>query len=312
VHRLRQNLIFKILSLLGAFALFLYVRKQQASESPDFFLPLELSPPPGLTVVEPTAPRQVRVKLRGPAEQIRSLDDTQLKAYVDLAGRQKGYYHTLPVQVQLPHGISDQVQVVYRSPTRLSIRLDAFSVKEFQVEPVMLTEPPDGYSVGLPRVSPPTVEIRGLSEAVRRVRAVQAAVTEIRSTERVDQLVRVNALDEQGKEVGDGLQIRPPTVRVRAPVERSIWTRPLYVDAVLGPLPAGTRVKRLVVTPERVVATGPDEALARLWIVRTRPVAVPPQGVRVDQTVALEIPPGVRGLSPSTVRVEVELEGVSS
>ena len=53
--------------LIGAFALFLYVGKQQATESPEYSPELTIAPPPGLELVEPRGPRQVRVKLRGPA-----------------------------------------------------------------------------------------------------------------------------------------------------------------------------------------------------------------------------------------------------
>jgi YbbR domain-containing protein len=312
VHRLRQNLLFKILSLAGAIALFYYVQKQQATESPEYFLPLELAPPPGLTVVEPSSPRQVRVKLAGPAHQIEALDETQIRAIVDLAGKRKGQYPNLPVEILLPPTLQDQVQLVYRAPTRVTVRLDQVTRRQFQVEPVILSQPPSGYSLGLPKLDPPSVEVSGLSEAVGRVRGVQAVVAEVSSTDRLDQIVRVNVMDERGKEVGDGLQIRPPTVRIRAPIERSIWSKPLYVDPDVGPLPPGKRLRRLTVTPDRVVVTGPDEVLSRLWLVRTRPIRVTPDVDRIDTKVTLQAPPGVREVEPATVRVEVELEGVAS
>jgi YbbR domain-containing protein len=311
MQRLRQNLVFKILSLIGAFALFLYVGKQQATESPEYSTELVLTPPPGLEVVEPKAPRQVRVKLRGPAEKIRTLDETQIKALVDLTGRRRGFYSGLPVQIVLPPNLRDQVQIVYNSPTLLNVRLDEHVSRQFQVEPVMLTQPPSGYSVDLPRLEPSTVMITGQGEVVQRVKKVQAHVTAINSTERLDQLVRVSALDDQNMEVGDGIQINPPTVRVRAAIERNIWSKPLYVDPDVGPLPEGLRLKQLVVTPERVTATGPDEALARLWVVRTVRIPLSDQATRIDQPVLLKRPPGVRSISPTMVRVHVELESVA-
>lgn len=311
MQRLRQNLVFKILSLGAAFALFLYVGKQQATESPEYAVELSLTPPPGLEVVEPKGPRQVRVKLRGPAEKIRSLDESQIKALVDLTGWRKGFHPGLPVLIVLPAGVRDQVQIVYNSPTRLNVRLDEHAARQFQVEPVMLVQPPAGYSVDLPKLEPPTVTISGRSEQVERVKKTQALVTAINGTERLDQLVRVSALDGQNMEVGDGIQINPPTVRVRAAIERNISTKPLYVDPDLGPLPEGLRLKHLTVTPERVTATGPDEALARLWVVRTVRVPVSFQTTHVDQPVPLKRPPGVRSISPAVVRVHVELESVA-
>jgi len=311
VHRLRQILLIKILSLAGAIALFYYVQKQQATESPWYFLPLELTPPPGLTIVEPSGPRQVRVRLSGPAEQIRALDETQLKATVELGGRRKGQYSNLPVEIVLPPHLQDKVDVVYRAPTRVTVRLDQVTRRQFQVEPVVLARPPTGYRLGLPELDPPSVEVSGLSEAVARVRGAQAVLAEINSTDRVDQIVRVSVMDEHGREVGDGLQIRPPTVRIRASVERSIWSKPLYVDPDIGPLPEGKRLRQLTVTPDRVVATGPDEVLSRLWLVRTRPIRISPDAARVDIRVTVQTPPGVREVSPTTVRVELELEGVS-
>jgi YbbR domain-containing protein len=307
---LRQNLVFKILSLVGAFALFLYVGKQQATESPEYSPELSLTPPPGLEVVEPRFPRQVRVKLRGPAEKIRSLDETQIKPVVDLIGRRKGLYSGLPVQIVLPANVRDQVQIVYYSPTRLNVRLDEHVSRQFQVEPVMLTQPPAGYSVDLPKLEPSTVTISGRGEVVQRVKKAQAHVTAINSTERLDQLIRVSALDDQSMEVGNGIQISPPTVRVRATIERNIGSKPLYVDPDVGPLPEGLRLKHLVVTPERVTAIGPDEALARLWVVRTMPIPLSAASTQIDRPVPLKRPPGVRSMAPSTVNVRVELESI--
>lgn len=312
MQRLRQNLGFKILALGCAFALFLFVRKQQTTESPEFLLPLELSPPPGLQVVEPNAPRQVRLRLRGPADRLRALDESQIRATVDLVGRRKGTYNKLPVQIVLPENAREQVTVLYYAPTQITVKLDEFVEKEFQVETVTRAQPPAGYNLGLPKVEPPTVTISGLGETVKRVRAAVAAITEIRSTERLDEIVRVSAVDERGEEVGEGLQIRPATVRVRASIERSILSKPLYVDPNLGPLPSGMRLKRLRVTPERVTATGPDQAIAGIWTVRTLLIPVPAQTTRVDQSVALVPPPGVRRLSPPIVRVEIELEEAAS
>lgn len=311
MHRLRQNLLVKILSLIGAFALFLYVGKQQATESPEYSPELAIAPPPGLELVEPKGPRQVRVKLRGPAEKIRSLDESQIKAVVDLTGQRKGNHPGMPVQILLPGNVRDLVQIVYYSPTRLNVRLDEHVSRQFQVEPVLLSPPPPGYSVDLPELEPSLVTISGRGEIVTRVKKAQAQVTAINSTERLDQLVRVSALDDQNMEVGDGIQISPPTVRVRATIERNIWTKPLYVDPDVGPLPEGLRIKRLAVTPERVTATGPDEALARLWVIRTLPLRLSSQAVRYDQSVLLKRPPGVRQISPSIVRVQVELESVA-
>lgn len=309
MQRLRQNLLFKILSLACAFALFLYVRKQQSLETPEMHLPLELAPPPGLQVVEPASPRQVRVRLRGPSDGILGLDESRLKATIDLVGRRKGTYLNLPVEIVLPENARDEVQILYRSPTRVTVKLDEFVEKQFQVEVVTRADPPAGYSLGLPRVEPPTVTISGLGETVKRVRAAVATITAIRGTRPLDEIVRVSALDERGEDVGEGLQIRPATARVRAVLERTLLSKPLYVDPDLGPLPPGMRLKSLRVTPERVTVTGSDRAISGLWTIRTRPIPLSATETRVDQNVALAPPAGVRGLAPTAVRVEIELEG---
>jgi YbbR domain-containing protein len=250
----------------------------------------------------------VRVRLRGPADRIRGLDESRIKATIDLVGRRKGTYNNLPVDILLPERIDEQVQVLYRSPTRVTVKLDEFVEKQFQVEVVTRAEPPAGYSLELPSVEPPTVTISGLGETVKRVRAAVATITQIKPGRQLDEIVRVSALDERGEDVGEGLQISPATVRVRAELERTILAKPLYVDPALGPLPAGMRLKSVRVTPERVTATGSDRAIAGLWVVRTRPIALPTEGTRVDREVSLETPPGIRTLAPAAVRVEIELE----
>jgi YbbR domain-containing protein len=309
VQRLRQNLFFKLLSLACAFGLFLYVRKAESTDSPEILVPLVFRTDPGIEVVEPTDPRYVHITLRGPADLVRGIKVTDITARVDLTGKRTSPSPDMvPVQVELPAHLRDRVDPIF-NPRQVKVRLDERITRYMQVAPRIDAPLPTGMEVGTTLVHPDQVSITGLSQDVNRVKAVRAIVTEVAGTAVVDARTRVSAVDEAGNELRDKLEIQPPLVRVRAPLERKVWTKNgVYVNPQFSSPPPGTLVTSITVRPSRVDVTGSDDALASLWVLQTESIDLSSLSGRVERIVTLIVPQGVTRLEPQRVRVTVELE----
>jgi YbbR domain-containing protein len=309
VQRLRQNLFFKLLSLACAFGLFLYVRKAESTDSPELLVPLAFRTDPGVEVVEPTDPRYVHVTLRGPSDLVRAVKPADITARVDLIGKRTSPSPDMvPVQVELPPHLRDRVDPIY-NPRQVKVRLDERITRYMQVTPRIDATLPAGMEVGTSSVHPDQISLTGLSQDVNRVKAVRALVTEVSGTSVVDAQTRVSAVDEAGNEMRDRLEIQPPVVRVRAPLERKTWTKNgVYVNPQFSPPPAGTLVTNISVRPNRVDVTGSDDALTSLWVLPTATIDLSTLSGRVERIVNLIVPEGVTRVEPQRVRVTVELE----
>jgi YbbR domain-containing protein len=309
VQRLRQNLFFKLLSLACAFGLFLYVRKAETTESPELSVDLVYLKDEGMEIVEPTAPRTVRVMLKGPGDVVRGIHPSQVTAHVDVRGKRLLSAQLVPVEVDLPPDLRKANFQMDYSPRKVKVRLDQRVTRVMQVTPRVDAPPPPGQAVGVPSVEPAAVTVSGLSEVIDRIKQLRALVTEINTSGVVDVLARVSAVDETGTDLRDLVQIQPATVRVRAPLERKVWTKTgVYVYPKLGQPAPGTVVASLNTRPLRVDVTGPDAVLAELWVLETETIELPPLPGRREWHARIVAPPGVTRVDPPRVRVAVEVD----
>lgn len=307
IARLGQNLGIKLLSLVCSFALFLYVHKQQASEL-TFQVPLTVVHDPGTRVVEEAAARHmVRVTLMGPAERLKLLE-AQTKAIATVHGR--GGDYRVAVEVPVPPEMRDQVEATWQ-PRVVNIRLEERTSRRLPIQTRFNVQPPAGLSLGAASVEPDTATVSGWESDLRRVRRLQAVINSLSSSLAVDVVVPVSAVDSQGLEVLEGVQIQPPTVRVRAPLERSVWFKPVYVSPALADVPPTVRLRRISVTPRRLTLRGPEAVVGPVQFLETEPITIPDTPGVVDREARVLLPPGVKTEERPRVRVVIALQGGS-
>jgi hypothetical protein len=116
-------------------------------------------------------------------------------------------------------------------------------------------------------------------------------------------------VDDQGLEVSEGIQVRPPTIKVRAVLEQTVWSKPVYVSPALGEIPRTVRLQRMSVTPRRLTLRGSEEAVGPVQFLETEPITIPSAPGLVDRDVQVILPPGVKTLERPRVRVVIALQG---
>jgi YbbR domain-containing protein len=307
ITRLGQNLGVKLLSLACSFALFLYVHKQRVTER-TLQVPLSILHDPRTRVVDQVGPRQkVRVTFTGPADQLK-LVEGQTRAVVDLRGQDSGLYRE-HVVVRYPPVVEDQVEVHW-SPQVVTVRLEGKAARELPVQPVFSVQPPAGLKLGTVTVEPQTVSVTGWARDVNRVRRVQAVVNSLGTGSLMEVEVRVpaRAVDGQEVEITEDIHVQPSTVKVRAPLQRTVWFKSVYVSPNLGETPPSVRLQRISVTPRRLTLQGPEAAVGSVQLLETEPIAIPDSPGVVDREFAVILPPSVTTVERPRVRVVIAVE----
>jgi YbbR domain-containing protein len=248
------------------------------------------------------------VTLTGPAELLKTMD-TQTKAELDLTKQGSGSFRA-PVKVIIPAGVRKQIDVRVQ-PVVVNVSLEGRATRRLPVQVTFNVQPPSGLSLDKIRVEPQTATVSGWESEVRRVKRLQAVVNSLGSGTAIDLVVAVRAVDSRGAELGEDIQVQPPTIRVMGQLQRSIWSKPVYVSPVLAETPPNVRLRKISVLPARLTLRGSETAVGAIQFLETEPIPLPDTPGVVDREARVIVPAGVRIEETPRVRVVIALQGVS-
>jgi YbbR domain-containing protein len=305
LNALRHNWYWKVLSLVIAVVVAVYVRKQQDLVRMPVRLPLDITAPNGQRVVEPAAGEQIQVTLEGPAETVRAIESDEISVIFDTSHVAPGQRVRVPVAVELPPKYRNRVVAEWR-PRIVTVRFEADTVREFPVEVALLNRR-EGWLIPEPlTVTPGRITISGAQDAVDRVARVVAPVS-LDDNARINALATLQALDRGGEVVGEQLQLEPPQVTVsgvqqQEAMEKRVPVQPLFQA------PPGMRVTEVEVSPAWARVRGTERTVSDVYVVETDPIQLPEGRTQISQEVRLVSPkPGVE-VVPGQVRLRLTLE----
>ncbi len=171
-HLLFDHLALKLASFVIAVLMWYGVAHDPVSEI-SVQVPVEFSrAPKNLDYTADVIP-QAQIRLRGPARQLRELDQENVRAIIDLQGAETGE-HTYDLDtshVQAPHG----VEVMQVTPNRLRLVFDTRATRQVPVVPRVVGTLPPGFRINTIVASPSMLTITG---PTRHVDAVERALTD--------------------------------------------------------------------------------------------------------------------------------------
>jgi YbbR domain-containing protein len=262
----------------------------------------------GLTLIEPSR-LAARVRIRTEANRWDSLGNSDFKIAADLAGLTEGD-HTIPLTASTDDA---SVRILGVDPPSVSVRLERIETVPMLVRVRVLDEPPLGYEMKPPQVTPSTVNVTGPQNEIERVNdaTVEVALRGAKTT--VERQASVNLYDAQGNQV-QGLTIEPSTVTVSIPVEQRVGYKDAAVKALITGNPAsGYWVSDISVEPATVTLVGAPEALNQLGgFVETEALDVSGAQESISERLRLKLPEGVSVLNANDVLVRVAIEPVLS
>ena len=300
---LRQNLRYKILALLLAIAMWLYVSITQRNPlaTQAFMVPVELRNVGHKTVASVDPPR-VRVFLRGRADDLEGPWPT-LPAFVNAARARPGRQ-----MVEVSYVPPPDIRALRVQPRMVKLTIEPIIVKTMRVEANVVGTPPPGYVLGEPQISPPTVNVSGVRPALSQVSHVVVNVDANLASPEAPQTNMVRPVDDAG-EVVAGIQLSRAEARVIIPVKRTLSyaTVPLVLKTENEPA-EGCQIKDITVRPPTVTIAGDAERLRQVMSVRTMPVDLTGAKADIHRVVRLVLPDGVTTVSDAQAQVVIRIE----
>ena len=204
----KKNLTAKILAVLFAIVLWIYVMNEQNPPiEVAFQVPLEVRNLSGqFTIYD--VPDSVRIKVRGPRGVVASLSQQDIKAYVDLKGFTEGV-STAKVYAAIP----GSVELVEITPDKVTARLEAVINKQATVEIWTNGNLPSGVAIAGTSSSIPQVQVEGPRTLLDSLYKVVAQVDLNGRNADFTAETPLMAIDREGRVI-DGLTIRPGKVNV--------------------------------------------------------------------------------------------------
>lgn len=291
-----RNNSLRLLALLLAFALWLYVSNEQ-SPLREKTLAVELENT-GLEqglVITGSMPDTVKVKVQGSRNQLANLVPGDFSAVVNVPAGKTGDF-TIPVQVSAPPGL----RIAQVTPDEVSISVDSVAEKQVAVAVSLRGTPGQGYTALAPFYQPDTVVVRGPTRVLDSIKQATALIDIQGEVKDVDQILQVS--------VGNSnVILEPSTVRVVVPIVEMVPTKvvPVLIQ-VAGAPAAGYYIKSSVSDPVSVQLSGQPEMLITIINIKTEPVDITGADKSFTKEVGLAVPQGV-SVQPIRVKVLVEV-----
>lgn len=291
-----RNNSLLLLSLLLAFALWLYVSNEQ-NPVREKVLTISLEDTGLAQNLEILGgmPESVKVRVQGNRNQLANLVPVDFKAVVNIPEGKTGDF-VVPVQVSTPTGL--RVAQVIPDEVRLSV--DRVVEKQITVAVSLRGAPAEGFTALAPIYQPNMVVARGPSRDINSISQATALVDIQAAAKDVEQTLQVSV-------GGANVTLNPAVVHVTVPIVSAVATKTVPVSLqVSGSPAAGFSVKRQSAEPLTVQLSGSAEALGAITGIKTEPVDVQGADKNITKEVGLMVPQGVSA-QPGRVKVVVEI-----
>ena len=269
-----QSVTIKVLSLLLAVILWVYVSNEQKNPQAERELDVNLEVA-GLApdyMITGGLPENVRIIVQGYNNRLTAMSASDFRAQVIVPAETTGLV-TLPVLVSSPSGLHVQVQ-----PAVVGIYIDTFMEKTVPVVVSVQGAASPGYTAESPQPRPATVKVRGNKQAVGGVEQVYAVINIESAQYRIEQSLTLST-------DAAGVSISPDTVRVVVPVKQNVITKTLPVTPqIIGEPAKGYTVGEVKAEPDQLQVSGLPADLDELTELLTAAVDI--QGA--DKSVTVE------------------------
>jgi YbbR domain-containing protein len=250
-----------------------------------------------------------RVRIRTESSTWQTLNGSTFELIADLGGLGAGT-HDVPLTAK---SADPRIRILGVDPTTVNVRLEPVRQMPMTVRVRVADEPPLGYEIKTPQVTPATVTVMGPQTEIEKVSDATVEVVLRGAKTTIDRDANVILHDAQGNQI-QNVEISPPTVKVHLPIEQRVGYKDVAVKAVIqGNVASGYWVSDISVDPATVTLVGAPEALNQLGgFVETEPLDVAGAKENVTRGVRIKLPAGVSVLNANDVMLRVAVEPVLS
>ncbi|OIJ21584.1 hypothetical protein BKP45_02275 [Anaerobacillus alkalidiazotrophicus] len=246
----------------------------------------------------------VQVNLRGPQNVLTyfQIARPSYDVFVDLRNLEPGTHH---VNVQYRNFPSELTVNIVPETIRVTIEEKRTISLPVEIDLINKAEVPEGYTVGTPIVNPVNVEITAAESVIQHVAFVKGFVDIKDVNKTVEKGIPVKVYDQQGNELA--IDVSPSVVDVKIPVTSPNKDVPLKITRI-GELPEGLSIRSIVTDPKEVTIFGPQDVIDGISHLEGVEVNLLTITENTVMELELPVPPGVEKVSPSTVKIIVEVD----
>ncbi len=262
----------------------------------------------GLALSEPSR-LAARVHIRAESAIWDTLNASNFQMTADLTGLGAGAH-----QVALEGKSTDpRIRIISVDPPTVNVDLEEIRQVPVTVRVRVLDEPPLGYEIKTPEVTPNTVMVTGTQALIEQVNDATVEVALRGAKTAVQREASVVLHDALGNLI-QNLKVDPPTVKVNIPIEQRVGYKDVAVKAVIaGNVASGYWVSDINVDPATVTLVGAPDALNQVsGFVETEALDVTGAKETMTQRVRLKLPGDVSVLNANDVMLRVAIEPVLS
>lgn len=300
-NAVQHNLPAKILALLVAVVLWLYVMNDQnpAIEG-NYTVPVTIENAPDGYQINAAADT-VTIRVRGARSLFVAADRSDFHASVRLSDFIEGE-KAYTVETSVPYGF----ELVSVSPDKISVTLDRIVQKTFKAELTASGEPVSGYTVDKITQANETATVEGPRSLVDRVVHIAGHISLAGQSGDFSVHTSLHAIDADGREVS-GIALLPESTDVSVRLARGLSRKVVEVQArPRSDLAPHLRLEGITVEPARIEIAGPEDVIGKITSIGTEEFSLSDVHETEKRQVKLRLPAGVTVTDPN-VTVEVKV-----
>jgi YbbR domain-containing protein len=298
----KKKNILKLISILLAVLLWLYVINQSDEASYNNVIKSQIeyiNVPDDVSVEGPTT---VGIKIWGTQKQ-----SEDIVAYVDLAGLEEGI-HQVKVKVNPIEG----ALLTRVEPDKIEIKIGSQKKKSIKIQPEIKGNLPEGYSLLDLLIVPTECLVQGEEEQIQKIVSVVAPLDLLLTENISEHNVKLQARDEAGRIINEGINLLPETVQIFTVVEADRITKKVDVEVDLKDMPAaGLKVKQVVLEPQQVTIVGKKQIVDSLSMVKTMPINLGELKESLTTWLEIQVPEDTV-VFPTKGEVNIEIEKIEN
>ena len=303
LNLIRRKPIAKIFALLGAVILWIFVvQDQNPMSDTSYRVPVMMLNAPDGSKIN-LSDENIKIKLRGTRSAVASIDQDDVRAFINLDGVEPGT-HKLKVHTVIPQG----VEAVEVSPDMIEVTIDPIVQRAMDITLIRAGQAPKDMAVASVTPNTSTVTVEGPRSSVKEVAQVVGYVGLTQSSDTdVDVNVPLTAIGDEGTGIDD-VRVIPKSVSVHVQLARGLSKKIVDVKPLFeGTVPEGYAIKSVKIEPTRVEIAGESSIINPINSLTTEPIPVSELTKTTRRAVLISLPNGVT-VTNKMVFVNIEIE----
>ncbi len=286
INIFRRNFLKKLIALIIAFCMWVYVMADQDPEINDsYVVPLTISNAP-YEFIPLYDDKTVRLETRAPRSYFAKYDANAFRVFANLEGLSEGE-HVITPQVIMPQGF-ELLEIV---PKTVTVKLDPLIEKQMPIEVMTSGSLSQDSAIKEIEKSMDAVTIVGPKTFVEQVAKVVGNVNLSNNSSNFELQIPMHAVDAKGNAISR-VRVVPSVITVSVNIESGIKKRIVPVVPELT-VTDGWELTKITVEPAQVEISGAESVINPIVTLKTTPVTVQ-TGQRIFKSnLKLVVPEGV-------------------